>query len=197
VIVDIGAWVLRAACAQCLAWQQAGYPALPISVNLSPKQLARDDLVDVVADTLRDTGLAPGCLELEITESSVMRDVDKSLATLLRLKELGVKISIDDFGTGYSSLNYLKRFPVDTLKIDRSFVSDIATNADDAAIVKAVISLAHILNLSVVAEGVECEEQHRFLMENGCDEVQGYHFGRPMPPHEFSRLLQRTTSVAK
>ena len=196
-IIDIGAWVLRTACAQSLAWQQAGYPALPISVNLSPKQLARDDLAALVADTLRCTGLDPACLELEITESSVMRDVDKSLATLLRLKELGVKISIDDFGTGYSSLNYLKRFPVDTLKIDRSFVSDIAIDQDDAAIVKAVISLAHILNLSVVAEGVECEEQRRFLLENGCDEVQGYHFGRPMPPHEFTRLLQRTAIVAK
>jgi diguanylate cyclase (GGDEF)-like protein/PAS domain S-box-containing protein len=196
-IIEIGAWVLRTACAQCLAWQQAGYPALPISVNLSPRQLARDDLVELVAGTLQVTGLAPACLELEITESTVMRDVDQSLATLLRLKELGVKISIDDFGTGYSSLNYLKRFPVDTLKIDRSFVSDITTDADDAAIVKAVISLAHILNLSVVAEGVESEDQSRFLLENGCDAVQGYHFGRPMPPHQFTGLLHRTASGAK
>ncbi|HEX7646271.1 MAG TPA: EAL domain-containing protein [Noviherbaspirillum sp.] len=196
-IIEIGAWVLRTACAQSLAWQQSGYPALPISVNLSPRQLARDDIVDLVSATLRATGLAPACLELEITESTVMRDVDQSLATLLRLKELGVKISIDDFGTGYSSLNYLKRFPVDTLKIDRSFVSDITTDADNAAIVKAVISLAHILNLSVVAEGVESEDQSCFLLENGCDEVQGYHFGRPMPPHEFGGLLHRTASGAK
>nr|WP_232429583.1 bifunctional diguanylate cyclase/phosphodiesterase [Noviherbaspirillum autotrophicum] len=185
-IIPIGEWVLRAACAQNMAWQRAGHAPLPIAVNLSPRQLARDDIVDLVADALQSTGLDPRYLELEITENDVMRDVDKSLATLIRLKELGVKIAIDDFGTGYSSLNYLKRFPVDTLKIDRSFVNDIATDADDAAIVKAVISLAHILNLDVVAEGVETDEQRRFLVENGCDEVQGYYFGRPMPVQEFA-----------
>jgi EAL domain-containing protein (putative c-di-GMP-specific phosphodiesterase class I) len=118
-----------------------------------------------------------------------MRDVDKSLITLAKLKALGVRISIDDFGTGYSSLNYLKRFPVDTLKIDRSFVSDIATDRDGAAIVKAVISLAHILNLNVVAEGVESAAQCRFLSDNDCDEVQGYHFGRPLPQQEFALTL--------
>ncbi|QDZ29740.1 EAL domain-containing protein [Noviherbaspirillum sp. UKPF54] len=185
-IIAIGEWVLRTACAQNVAWQRAGHPPLPIAVNLSPRQLARDDIVDVVADALQSAGLEPRWLELEITENDVMRDVDKSLATLIRLKQLGVKISIDDFGTGYSSLNYLKRFPVDTLKIDRSFVSDIAADADDAAIVKAVISLAHILNLNVVAEGVETDGQRRFLVENGCDEVQGYYFGRPMPAPEFA-----------
>jgi len=190
-IIEIGEWVLRAACAQNIAWQQAGYPAIPVSVNLSPRQLMREDIVGVVADVLRESGLAPGCLELEITETVLMRDVDKSLAALKKLKELGVKISIDDFGTGYSSLNYLKRFPVDTLKIDRSFVSDIATDQDDAAIVKAVISLAHILNLRVVAEGVEAEEQRRFLLENGCDEVQGYHFGRPVPCDAFAHAWLR------
>ena len=186
-IIEIGEWVLRTACAQNIAWQQAGYPHIPISVNLSPRQLVREDIVDLVAEVLRECGLAPHCLELEITETVVMRDVDKSLVTLKKLKELGVKISIDDFGTGYSSLNYLKRFPVDTLKIDRSFVSDIATDQDDAAIVKAVISLAHILNLRVVAEGVEAEEQRRFLLENGCDEVQGYHLGGPLPFDTFAR----------
>ncbi|HYD59611.1 MAG TPA: EAL domain-containing protein [Noviherbaspirillum sp.] len=195
-IIEIGAWVLRTACAQNVAWQRAGYPSIPISVNLSPRQLAREDIVDLVAGVLRETGLEPRYLELEITETVVMSDVDKSLVTLKRLKELGVKISIDDFGTGYSSLNYLKRFPVDTLKIDRSFVSDVATDQDDAAIVKAVISLAHILNLRVVAEGVEVDEQRRFLLENGCDEVQGYHFGRPVPFDAFARawLDKRTAS---
>jgi EAL domain-containing protein (putative c-di-GMP-specific phosphodiesterase class I) len=187
-IIAIGEWVLRSACTQNVAWQRAGYPALPISVNLSPRQLARDDIVERVAEVLRSTGLQARYLELEITENDVMRDVDKSLATLMRLKELGVKISIDDFGTGYSSLNYLKRFPVDTLKIDRSFVNDIATDAGDAAIVKAVISLAHILNLNVVAEGVETQEQRRFLVENGCDQVQGYYFGRPMPVQQFAEV---------
>jgi len=189
-IIAIGEWVLRTACAQNVAWQHAGHPPIPISVNLSPRQLARDDIVDLVANVLRTSGLAPCYLELEITETVVMRDVDKSLVTLKKLKELGVRISIDDFGTGYSSLNYLKRFPVDTLKIDRSFVSDIAVDQDDAAIVKAVISLAHILNLRVVAEGVEEEEQCRFLMENGCDEVQGFHFGRPEPYDAFAQCWQ-------
>lgn len=185
-IVPIGEWVLRTACAQNVAWQRAGYAPLPVSVNLSPRQLVRNDVVRLVADVLASTGLDARYLELEITETVLMRDVDKSLTTLKRLKELGVKISIDDFGTGYSSLNYLKRFPVDTLKIDRSFVNDIVTDQDDAAIVKAVISLAHILNLQVVAEGVESEEQRRFLMENKCDEVQGYYFGRPMPSDAFA-----------
>ncbi|HYD97004.1 MAG TPA: EAL domain-containing protein [Noviherbaspirillum sp.] len=190
-IIAIGEWVLRTACAQNVAWQQCGYPAIPVSVNLSPRQLARADVVELVAAALRESGLAPHCLELEITESVVMRDVDQSLATLRKLKELGVKASIDDFGTGYSSLNYLKRFPVDTLKIDRSFVSDVATDQDDAAIVKAVISLAHILNLRVVAEGVEAEEQRLFLLENGCDEVQGYLFGKPVPFDAFAQAWLR------
>ncbi len=187
-IVAIGEWVLRAACAQNVAWQRGGGPCIPISVNLSPRQLARHDIVDLVADALLTTGLDPGCLELEITETVLMRDVDNSLVILRKLKELGVRISIDDFGTGYSSLNYLKRFPVDTLKIDRSFVHDIATDQDDAAIVKAVISLAHILNLRVVAEGVEEEEQKRFLMENGCDEVQGFYFGKPVEAEVFGEM---------
>jgi diguanylate cyclase (GGDEF)-like protein len=186
-ILDIGEWVLRSACAQNVAWQRAGRAVLPISVNLSPRQLVRDDIVDLVAAVLQETGLDARYLELEITETVVMREVDKSLVTLKRLKELGVKISIDDFGTGYSSLNYLKRFPVDTLKIDRSFVSDIVSDQDDAAIVKAVISLAHILNLRVVAEGVEADEQCRFLMENGCDEVQGFLFGKPMAADVFAQ----------
>ena len=195
-ILAIGEWVLRSACAQNVAWQRAGHPPMPISVNLSPRQLVRDDVVDLVAAVLRESGLAPHLLELEITETVVMRDVDQSLSILRKLKQLGVRISIDDFGTGYSSLNYLKRFPVDTLKIDRSFVSDIVTDSDDAAIVKAVISLAHILNLRVVAEGVETEEQRRFLMENGCDEVQGYHFGRPVSVEAFARCWLHVPSAA-
>jgi EAL domain-containing protein (putative c-di-GMP-specific phosphodiesterase class I) len=145
---------------------------------------------------LQSSGLAPEYLELKITETVVMRDVDKSLMTLKRLKDLGARISIDDFGTGYSRLNYLKRFPVDTLKIDRSFVSDVASDRDDAAIVKAVISLAHILNPRVVAEGVEAEDQCRFLRENGCDEAQGFHFGRPVPPGAFAQTWLHDISAA-
>ncbi|NEX63568.1 EAL domain-containing protein [Noviherbaspirillum sp. 17J57-3] len=188
-IIDIGAWVLRTACAQAMAWRQEGHggrDALMVSVNLSPSQLMRDDIVDVVAGVLAATGLPPRLLELEITETVVMRDIEKSLDKLARLKMLGIRISIDDFGTGHSSLNYLKRLPVDILKIDRSFVNDIATDEDDAAIVKAIISLARILNLDVVAEGVETEAQRRFLMENGCDVGQGYHFSRPLPAAAFA-----------
>jgi diguanylate cyclase (GGDEF)-like protein/PAS domain S-box-containing protein len=201
-IIDIGAWVLRTACQQNVAWQNAGFPELAISVNLSPRQLMRDDIVDVVADVLVSTGMAAHLLELEITETVVMRDVDKSLDQLMRLKNLGVLISIDDFGTGYSSLNYLKRFPVDILKIDRSFVNDIATDQDDAAIVKAIISLAHILNLDVVAEGVETAEQRHFLMQNGCDVGQGYHFSRPLPAEDFAvawlpAVTRKTTDLEK
>lgn len=187
-IVVMGEWVLRRACKQNAAWQQAGLPPIPVSVNLSPRQLTQENIVEIVADALHASRLAPQWLELEITETVVMRDVEQSLATLHRLKQLGLSISIDDFGTGYSSLNYLKRFPVDTLKIDRSFVNDIATDADDAAIVKAVISLGHILHLRVLAEGVETEAQRCFLVENGCDQAQGFLFGFPMPPQDFARL---------
>ncbi|HEV2610416.1 MAG TPA: EAL domain-containing protein [Noviherbaspirillum sp.] len=191
-IIAIGEWVLRSACAQNVEWQRAGLPPIPISVNLSARQLAKGNIVGVVANVLADTGLAPCYLELEITETMVMRDVDKSLKTLIELKQLGVSISIDDFGTGYSSLNYLKRFPVDTLKIDRSFVNDIAIDQDDAAIVKAVISLAHILNLTVVAEGVETREQVAFLTVNGCHAGQGYLFGKPMPHDGFQEKFLAT-----
>nr|WP_198983795.1 bifunctional diguanylate cyclase/phosphodiesterase [Herbaspirillum sp. ASV7] len=187
-IVPIGEWVLRTACHQNKAWQQAGLPPMPVAVNLSPRQL-NQSLPAFVADVLAQSGLAASCLELEITENVVMKDAEKSVATLHALKRLGLQISVDDFGTGYSSLSYLRRFPVDALKIDKSFVRDIARDADSAAIVKAVISLAHILNLRVIAEGVEDEEQHAFLRENACDEVQGYYFGKPMAVEDFTVWL--------
>ncbi|WP_039875973.1 putative bifunctional diguanylate cyclase/phosphodiesterase [Herbaspirillum frisingense] len=189
-IVPIGEWVLRTACHQNKCWQQAGLPTIPVAVNLSPRQL-NQSLPDFVSDVLAQSGLAPSCLELEITENVVMKDAEKSVATLHALKRLGLQISVDDFGTGYSSLSYLRRFPVDALKIDKSFVRDIARDADSAAIVKAVISLAHILNLRVIAEGVEDEEQHAFLKENACDEVQGYYFGKPMAVADFTEWLTR------
>ena len=187
----IGEWVLHTACTQAVAWQQAGYQPITVSVNLSPHQLARDDIVTIVDRTLRQSGLQARYLELEITETAVMGDVEKSLLMLQALKNLGVKISIDDFGTGYSSLYYLKRFPVDNLKIDRSFVTEITTEHQDAAIVTAIISLAHILHLNVIAEGVENDAQRQFLIDSGCDEGQGYFFSRPMPDHSFAQLLQR------
>jgi len=188
-IIPIGEWVLRTACRQNRDWQKAGYPPIPISVNISPRQLARGDVVDLVSRILQETELDARYLELEITESVMATDGDKSFAMLTELRALGVKISLDDFGTGYSSLSYLKRFPVDTLKIDQSFVRDIATSQDSAAIVKAIISLGHNLNLNVLAEGIETAEQSRFLQQNGCDEGQGYLMSRPVPYREFLKLL--------
>ncbi|KAF1045233.1 MAG: putative signaling protein [Herbaspirillum frisingense] len=188
-IVPIGEWVLRTACRQNKAWQEDGLPPIPVAVNLSPRQM-NQALPDFVAGVLEQSGLAASWLELEITENVVMKDAEKTVATLHTLKRLGLQISVDDFGTGYSSLSYLRRFPVDALKIDKSFVRDIARDADSAAIVKAVISLAHILNLRVIAEGVEDEEQHAFLRENGCDEVQGYYFGKPMAVADFTARLK-------
>ncbi|HVL74985.1 MAG TPA: EAL domain-containing protein [Noviherbaspirillum sp.] len=185
-ILAIGEWVLRTACAQNKAWQEAGMAPIPVSVNLSPRQLAHEHFVDLVADALAASGLEARYLELEITETLVMRDVEQSRSVFERLKELGVGISIDDFGTGYSSLNYLKRFPVDTLKIDRSFIRDVAVDSDDAGIAMAVISLGRVLQLQVLAEGVETEAQRQFLLENGCHHAQGYLFAHPLEPDEFA-----------
>jgi EAL domain-containing protein (putative c-di-GMP-specific phosphodiesterase class I) len=195
-ILPIGEWVLRSACHQNKRWQEAGLPTIPVAVNLSPRQL-NQSLPEFVAGVLEQSGLAASCLELEITENVVMKDAEKSVATLHALKRLGLQISVDDFGTGYSSLSYLRRFPVDALKIDKSFVRDIARDADSAAIVKAVISLAHILNLRVIAEGVEDEEQYAFLKENACDEVQGYLFGKPMTVEDFTAWLTRQAGSAR
>jgi diguanylate cyclase (GGDEF)-like protein/PAS domain S-box-containing protein len=194
-IIPIGEWVLRTACRQNRAWQDAGYARIPVSVNLSPRQLARGDIVELVERILAETGLAAQYLELEITESVMATDVEKSFAMLTQLRAIGVKISLDDFGTGYSSLSYLKRFPVDTLKIDQSFVRDIATDQDSAAIVKAIISLGHNLNLTVLAEGIETVDQFQFLLKNGCDEGQGYLMSRPVPNHDFLQLLAKKTSA--
>lgn len=195
-ILPIGEWVLRSACHQNKRWQEAGLPTIPVAVNLSPRQL-NQSLPEFVAGVLEQSGLAASCLELEITENVVMKDAEKSVATLHALKRLGLQISVDDFGTGYSSLSYLRRFPVDALKIDKSFVRDIARDADSAAIVKAVISLAHILNLRVIAEGVEDDEQYAFLKENACDEVQGYLFGKPMTVEDFTAWLTRQAGSAR
>ena len=186
-IVPIGKWVLRAACAQNKAWQDAGLTPFVVSVNVSVRQFRQDNLVQTIAEVLRDTGLEARYLEVELTESAVMHDAEQFIAMLGELNDLGVQIALDDFGTGYSSLSYLKRFPVDRLKVDRSFVQDIATDADDATIVRTIIALGHNLGLKVVAEGVETEQQLDFLRDNHCDELQGYYFGRPLPGHEFMR----------
>jgi EAL domain-containing protein (putative c-di-GMP-specific phosphodiesterase class I) len=189
-IVPIGAWVIRTACAQNKAWQDAGLAPLRISVNLSARQFAQKDLAQSIADVLQDTGLEARHLEIELTESLVMTDVEHAIDVLQQLKRLGVKLSIDDFGTGYSSLAYLKRFPIDVLKIDQSFVRDVTVDPNDAAITVSIISLGHNLKLKVIAEGVETRQQLAYLRLHGCDEVQGYLFSHPLPADEFEARLR-------
>jgi len=187
--VPIGAWVMREACAQMQSWQAAGLGPLRLAVNLSARQFNEPNLVASIADVLRDTGLAPGCLELELTESLFMHDVALAVSQLHDMKALGVQLSIDDFGTGYSSFAYLRTFPIDVLKIDRSFVGDVASDHDDAAIVVSIIALAHNLKLRVVAEGVETAAQLDYLRRHGCDEAQGYYFSHPLPADEVEVML--------
>jgi diguanylate cyclase (GGDEF)-like protein/PAS domain S-box-containing protein len=190
-ILPMGPWILRTACAQARAWQEAGHAELVVAMNLSARQFQQPDLVQQVKQALEETGLQARCLDLEITESHAMQNAESTIATLRELKQLGVRISIDDFGIGYSSLNYLKRLPIDTLKIDQSFVRDITTDPDDAAIATAVIALAHTLKLRVVAEGVETQEQLAFLAARHCDRMQGYLFSKPLPAEECGAFLTR------
>ena len=189
-IVPIGDWVLRTACTQARQWLDGGLPNANVAVNISARQFLRQDVVAWVKQVLEETKLPPEHLELELTESLIAQDVEKVIQTFAELQALGVRLSIDDFGTGYSSLNYLKRFRVDALKIDQSFIGGMLTNPEDEAIVLATISLAHNLNLNVVAEGVETEQHLRFLRRNQCDEVQGYFFSRPIPPEEFEAMVR-------
>jgi diguanylate cyclase (GGDEF)-like protein len=196
-IGQIGPWALRTACGQAKRWHDRGHEGLLLSVNVSPRQFLEGDLVSQVASALDETGLDPSLLELEITESVAMQHAEATIGMLGRLKGLGVRVAIDDFGTGYSSLAYLKRFPLDTLKIDRSFVHDIHNDPVAAAISTAVIVMAHTLKLRVVAEGVESEEQHEFLAANGCDGMQGYLFGRPVPATTCESLLRTPGSSVR
>ena len=193
-IVPLGAWVLRTACAQMKAWHDAGHARLRIAVNLSPRQFQDRELVSTVEKILAETHFPAPLLDLEITESTAMQNAELSLTILNRLKEMGIRISIDDFGTGYSSLSYLKRFPIDTVKIDQDFVRDLTT--DDAAIITAVISMARALNLRVIAEGVETEEQLDFLRREQCAEMQGFLYSQPLSAAEFERRLGRVTPVS-
>ena len=188
-ILPIGEWVLREACRQTRRWQEQGFNPMRVSVNISALQLQRQDLAETVAQILEETKLAPEFLELELTESSIMTNAEVTIGILTRLQTMGVMISIDDFGTGFSSLSYLKRLPIDALKIDQSFVRDVSTDQDDTALVMAIITLAHNLRLRVVAEGVETEEQWRFLHLLRCDEIQGFIFSKPLPPDALERLL--------
>lgn len=189
-IVPLGDWVLNTACAQNRRWQEAGLPAIPIAVNISAVQLREKTFVARVADCLTRSGLDPRYLDLEITENVIMRDAQSTVYTLEQLKQLGVRISIDDFGTGYSSLSYLKLFPIDRLKIDQSFVHDINTDSNDAAIVGAIIAIAKQLKLSVVAEGVETLEQLRYLRAQRCDQIQGFYFSQPLSVDDFAIHLK-------
>lgn len=188
-IVPIGEFVLHTACAQGVAWREAGITPMTIAVNLSARQFQQSDLEARITHILDQTRLWPAELDLEITESHAMLDADFTLNVLKDLKAMGVRLSIDDFGTGYSSLGYLKQFPIDTIKIDRSFVKDLAADAKDAAIVSAVIVLAHSLGLGVVAEGVETREQLDILKLHQCDRMQGFLFSRPLPAAECERLF--------
>jgi EAL domain-containing protein (putative c-di-GMP-specific phosphodiesterase class I) len=190
-IVAIDSWVLRTACARTLLWHRAGRTGLKIAVNLSARQFQQPDLVEEVTRCLRETGLPAGALEIEITERIAMLDVGRAVEVLRALRTLGVRISLDDFGTGYSSLSYLKTLPVDTVKLDQSFVRNITTDHGDAAIATAVIAMAHSLALKVVAEGVETPEQLAFLVERGCDLAQGHLVGVPMPAERLEVLFER------
>jgi diguanylate cyclase (GGDEF)-like protein len=189
-IVPIGEWVLATACAQTKAWQDQGLPKLDVAVNLSARQFADPMLLPKLTNIIRRSGLEPSSLELEITESLVMSHGESAVAVLQKLKSIGVRIAIDDFGTGYSSLAYLKRFPIDTLKVDRSFIRDIPSDSGDKQITRAIIALAHSLKLRVVAEGVETADQLTFLRSQRCDTVQGYHLYRPLPEAEVTPVLK-------
>ena len=179
----------RAACQQNKAWQDLGYPPMRVAVNLSARQFNEEKLVESIAAVLEETRMDPACLELEITESMIMHNVGTTMQKLTALGNMGIRIAIDDFGTGHSSLAYLKRFPIDTLKIDRSFISDLTRNAEDKTITATIITMGKSLDLTVVAEGVETQEQLDFLRAHGCDEYQGYYAHKPMPADEFAQLL--------
>ncbi len=198
-IVPLGEWVLREACRQTHAWLDAGLKPGVVSVNLSARQFRQQDLVRMVSRILEETRLEPAYLEMELTESMVMHNVDSAIATLQGLKSLGVRLSVDDFGTGYSSLSYLKDLPIDALKIDRSFVRDIGGGAEagEGVLAQAIISLGHNLHLKVVAEGVETDAQVRFLRRHGCDEVQGFLYGEPVAPEAHARLLDKAGRKGK
>lgn len=189
-ISPIGEWVLRTACRQAKAWHTAGYPNLSMAVNVSGRQFSQRNLPDLVRLVLDETGLDAGRLEIELTESAIMQDTETVIEALHQLKVIGVSLSIDDFGTGYSSLSVLKRFPIDVVKIDQSFIQDVTNSADDAALTCAIIAMAHALDTRTVAEGVETEGQVAFLIANGCDEIQGYLFSRPLPAKELEAVLR-------
>lgn len=196
-IVMLGRWVLKTACFQSMAWQNADLPPLCMSVNLSARQFFDDNLVQDVATALEESGLTPKLLEMEITEGMVMQDAERAIRILRDIKALGVKLAIDDFGVGYSSLAQIKRFPIDTLKVDSSFIRDIPDDPEDRAIAEAIIAMGKTLSLTVVAEGVETQEQETFLRDHACDQSQGYYFSRPISAEDFEALYRQQTQAPK
>ena len=196
-IVPLGAWVLREACAQARKWLEEGLDIGKIAVNLSARQFAQSDLIDQVQKTLETNGLDPAILDLELTESMIMHDPARAAETMHRLKVIGIGLCLDDFGTGYSSLNYLRRFPVDYLKIDRSFILDVTTDPSGAAVTRSIVAIAHSLGIAAVAEGVDSWEQFDFLVGSQCDALQGFLFSRPLVASEFARLLRAGRTLAR
>ena len=194
-IVPIGKWVLETACHQLQQWNAQGYTSLCVAVNLSGRQFSQEGLLDTIKEAIKKSGINSANLELEITESMMMENTDETISILNDIRSLGIQLSIDDFGTGYSSMAYLKRFPINTLKIDQSFIRGLPDDTGDGAIVKATIAIAHALNLTVIAEGVETESQLAFLKPLHCEEVQGYYFSRPLTAIKISELLEKGNST--
>jgi EAL domain-containing protein (putative c-di-GMP-specific phosphodiesterase class I) len=196
-IVPIGRWVMKTACAQNVAWQRQGLPPVCMAVNLSLRQLMDDNLLEDIKAALEDSGMEPNLLELEITESMIMQNPTRMIAVLTNIKKLGVRLAIDDFGTGYSSLSQIKHFPIDTLKVDRSFIRNLPQDSEDKAITEAIITMGKTLSLTVVAEGVETQEQKDFLRDHVCDEMQGFYFSKPIMPDQFGDLLRNHDPSSK
>jgi EAL domain-containing protein (putative c-di-GMP-specific phosphodiesterase class I) len=194
-IIPIGTWVLRTACTCLKEWIDQGLPKIRVAVNISSYQFNHENLTEIVSEVLKETGLQGEYLEMELTEGIVMKDAESTMKILNDLKKLGVEFSIDDFGTGYSSLSYLKRFPIDKIKIDKSFVHNITTDPKDASIAQAIISMSHGMDIKVLAEGVETLEQQEFMRSLHCDEMQGYYFSHPLPEEYMKRLLQDTIGI--
>ena len=194
-IIPIGLWTLREVCMRVRAWKDAGLPRMPVAVNLSASQFGQEQLVPQLAEIIRSTGVDPGILELEITESMVMHDPDQAVKLMHNLRAMGVRLTMDDFGTGYSSLGYLKRFPINSLKVDRSFVRDLPHSTDDIAITRAVIAMAHSLQMNVIAEGVELKEQFDVLRNEGCDEFQGYLCRPPLTEDDLIRFVRQSAAA--
>lgn len=194
-IVPIGRWVLKEACAQNMAWQRRGLRPVSMAVNLSPRQFGDEHLLQDIDEALAASGMSPVLLQLEVTESMVMRNVSRAIKVLDAIQSRGIRLAIDDFGTGYSSMSLMKQFPIDTIKIDRSFVRDLPKDSEDQAIAQAIISMGKALGMTVIAEGVETVEQQTFLRNHACDEMQGYLFSKPVPPQQLADLLRRAPVV--